>query len=89
MAKRAQNVASDRAVSTGRTQTARGGSTIYEVHGQLRNSWGPWYWTKLSSHKSREEALKSATKQSSGYRKMRIHKIEIEPLPKWFTHDKS
>lgn len=59
----------------------------YELHAQTRMNWDPWYWTKLSTHKSYHAAIKAAVKSGPSYRAYRIHKVEVEDLPRFLTHE--
>jgi len=59
----------------------------YDLYGKMRINWGPWYWTKLSTHKSRDAAIKAAVKCGLSYPAYRIHKIEVEDLPRFLTNE--
>lgn len=61
----------------------------YELYGQLTFDGGmTWQWSKLSVHKSREAAIKAAAKNGKSYRAMKIHSVDVEHLPRWFTKNK-
>lgn len=61
----------------------------YELHGNWSRG-GPLkaaseWWFLLSTHRSREAAVKAAVKHGPDYRAFRIHTVQVENLPTSLT----